>query len=97
MGEGQVEPWVGKEMEAEQLRCCIRVPGGTFSRQLLAGSVMAGDSGAFLESSSSHISGWGPKVHHDPGSQRPQWGQVFSQMVLTVAMRTDSVLEHTVL
>ena len=40
-------------MEAEQLRCCVRVPGGIFSRQLLAGSVMAGDSGAFLEASES--------------------------------------------
>ena len=58
---------------------------------------MAGDSGAFLESSSSHISGWGPRVHHDPGSQRPQWGQVFFQAALTMAMRTDSVLENTVL
>lgn len=58
---------------------------------------MAGDSGAFLESSSSHISGWGPRVHHDLGSQKPHWGQVFSQRALTVAMRTDSVLEHTVL
>lgn len=83
-------------MEAEQLRCCVRVPGGIFSRQFPAGSLMAGDSGAFLESSSSHISGWGPR-HHDPGSQRPQWQQVFSQTALTMAMRTDSVLDHTVL
>ena len=58
---------------------------------------MAGDSGALLESSSSHISGWGPRVHHDPGSQKPQSGQVFSQTALTMAKRTDSVLEHTVL
>ena len=64
---------------------------------LLAGSVMAGDSDAFLESPSSYISGWGRRVHHDPGAQRPQWGQVFSQMALTVAIRTDSILEHTVL
>lgn len=52
---------------------------------------MAGDSEAFLESPSSYISGWGHRVHHDPGPQRPQWGQVFSQMALTVAIRTDSL------
>lgn len=87
-------------MEAEQLRCCIRVPGDIFSRQF-AGRVSDGwglkEWGAFLESSSSHISGWGPRVHHDPGSQKPQRAQVFSQTALTVAMRTDSVMKHTVL
>ena len=59
-------------MEAEQLRCSSGSQEASSPGSLLAGSVMAGDSGAFLKSPSSYISGWGHTVHHDPGSQRPQ-------------------------
>lgn len=89
-------------MEAEKLRCGVRVTEGVFSRQVAGpGAWPARDSGLFLESPPSAFLDRSPESTTTQGGltlgQRPQWGQVSFQQSLTMAKRTDTVPGHMVL
>lgn len=90
-------------MEAEKLRCGVRVTEGIFSRQVAGpGAWSARDSGLFLESPSSSISRQVPRVHHDPGCQRAPVGAGLLPAVINsgkedryCAVTTPSILNVT--